>query len=430
VCCEGGRECCPNDQKAFQPTFTCCAAGEQCNVADDKGTCGVFTNPNGTTPLNTQVLLYGGQCPEDGSMPLQFAPGQPVRCSLNNFISGYNCQVGTCVRDLSGNVNSGVCCRSSGCEQYESCSSCVRNEGVTDPATNTTSRVNAPCGWLSQGDLSSQQPRCVSNCYNFPEKSCIIPSDGLWCPKSPGSPNGTNYNTGSCDRRCGLVGTGRSSRITNNGGTVNLFNTTTATACCNKYPGDYCCDAYGSRAANCAPGATQSTICGVPIRGTPNNLYNEPEMPYGGYGMPGYGNGMPGYGMPGYGMNPYQMPFNPYGMAPMPFMPMPMGPYGMYRSAAERDAVAEDKNLYFAPQPFFYPPAAPMAPPPPPKMDQEPTRFVCSCDAGCEALDDCCSDYAAKCIVTTTTGAPVTTTPSAPGTTTPSAPGTTTPAPQ
>jgi len=376
VCCKSGNECCPTDQKARFPRFKCCESTQSCDIDDGKGECIEGFSGNGTTPQDSLQLDYGGQCPDDGSLPLRFGPNKVIRCSLNKFIQGGGCSTGTCVRDLTDNVNSGVCCMSSGCESHSDCVSCVTNDN-NEPA---------PCGWLSQGSLANAAPRCISNCHNFPDKSCVLPSDGRLCPVSQANPNGTVVNTGTCDRRCNLIGTGRSSRISNLPSMAHSFPDQNATECCLEYPGDYCCDMYGHRAAHCGYGQQpgQGSLCGVPVRGTANTLYNSPS-PYGPspnpymHGGPGYFNPMP------YGPRPGP---RPYGFAPRPYMG--------YRESEANDVALENKQLFFQPAPMY----RPMSPPRRAShniIDQRPSPFICSCDDECRRFDDCCSDYDDYC---------------------------------
>jgi hypothetical protein len=336
-------------------------------------------------------LDYGGQCPEDGSLPL------PRRCSLNKFIPSAECPTDShCVRDLTDNVNSGVCCRKSGCEKHMDCVSCVKNG--REVGTNDID-ANAPCGWLSQGSLANNAPRCVANCRNFPDRSCILPSDGTLCPRSDANPNGTVVNTGTCDRRCGKIGTGRSSGINNNGNMPVHSQAEDATECCKEYPGDYCCDAWGHRAAHCTYGQNpgQGSLCGVPVRGTPNTLYNS-VTPYGPSPNP-YAHGGPGY------FNPFPRPM-PYGPRPYGFAPRPYGGMYGFRSGEDdvtRDAEEENKQLFFQPAPYFRAPYGPRPYGPRPNIvDQPPSPFVCSCDEDCTKHDDCCADYEKYCHSETT----------------------------
>jgi len=82
--------------------------------------------------------------------------------------------------------------------------------------------------------------------------------------------------------------------------------------------------------------------------------------------------------------------------------------YGENADLSEEDALkaaqAENDRMFFYPamgpgsfRPFVPPPPPP--PPPPPSVDQQPTAFVCSCDADCINAEnaDCCSDYYTKC---------------------------------
>jgi len=344
------------------------------------------------------------------------------------------------VRDNTGNVNSGVCCRDTtsnstgkvkhiGCNKYTDCHTCVKN-GDTD--------VKAQCGWLTQGSLDNQMPRCVINCDNFPQKSCILPSDGRLCPADAAngytSANATIVNTGTCDRRCGYIGTGRAAGINNNGNRPPVAKNATAIkedACCINHPGDYCCDYWHQIAGHCTRGrAPGGPLCGVPVKGTPNALYVPEYEPLGPYQTAPYGSGptpygnFPPYGQQfGYGPVSPQLPYGPYGPmpygpGPMPYgpgpmppfgMPMPYGPgptpygqfYGPYRSGDVEVVEKDDlvKQMMFPPPPMYYPqPPPPMPRRIPAVVDVNPSPFVCSCDKSCHEYEDCCADVTAECV--------------------------------
>lgn len=213
VCCAASSQCCPEDEKAAPYVkYDCCGSDKPfCAIdGDGKGVCGT----NATTPYNQPSgFLDGlGRCPA-GEFPLTVAPQQPWKCSTNANIANADCPTNhICAKDNSNNANSGVCCRSSGCDTFTNCTGCASADAVDNKRRG--------CSWLTQGDLYNPMGRCVETCQNFPSASCII--GGLTastasdrCPLSPSNPNGTQFNTGSCERRCGLIGTGRSSRINN-----------------------------------------------------------------------------------------------------------------------------------------------------------------------------------------------------------------------
>lgn len=424
VCCKQTQECCPRDQTNWNPSFRCCDADtHKCVVTDKKGECVV---KNATDPVTPDIphLEATGQCPADGSIPFEIAPGNVLRCTLNSEVSGYTCPTDThCVRDNSGNKNSGVCCRDTtetdsagvvtdiGCNQYNDCHSCVNN----------AADAKAPCGWLSEGSLSNRHPRCVINCDNFPTKSCILPSNGDMCPidTSAGTTkdNATQINTGTCESRCNVIGTGRAVGINNQGNrmtTPSVNRTVTTDACCMEYPGDYCCDHWGQIALHCTRGRVrQGPQCGVPVRGTPNALYRpefEPLGPYApamsGTPWPNPYGPFPPYGQPfGYGPQAPGLPYGPYGPmmgGPVPYGPMPYGQfYGPYRNGevVAQSVEADVKQLMFYPPPAYYPQPPPPAPQRiPPVASINPSPFVCSCDGDCMEYDDCCDDYADECI--------------------------------
>jgi len=289
------------------------------------------------------------------------------------------------------------------------------------------------CSWLTQGDHYHTGPRCVQSCRQFPDKSCIVggvsPAAISMCPASTTNENGTNYNTGTCQRRCGMVGTGRSSRINNNGNVpppAPIGHPTTE--CCTQNPGDFCCDPWMGLAEHCTQGyVVGGPQCGVPKRGSPNTFYNTP--PY----------APPPYGGPEWGAFPSFQPPPPPMMGPYP--PPPMSPYGgfgfvgptmgggmyggfavggmyggggflpgagMYGWRETTKAAQSERMAMLLPPPVMFPP-----PPPPPPMgapyygtgplpepsDQYPSDFICSCDDLCHTLyDDCCSDYEIQCV--------------------------------
>merc|ERR1719158_179721 len=162
------------------------------------------------------------------------------------------------------------------------CQDCVTplTQAQLDALTDEERRSTQPvCSWLTQGDRYNIQPRCVTSCRHFPEKSCIVggvsPTGTMMCPNNNDNQNGTNYNTGTCDRRCGMVGTGRSSRINNNGNSFNPLTGHETTECCREYPGDFCCDPWEGLAEHCTPGYVRGgPQCGIPKRGSPNNFFN------------------------------------------------------------------------------------------------------------------------------------------------------------
>jgi hypothetical protein len=253
--------------------------------------------------------------------------------------------------------------------------------------------------------------RCVATCATFPEKSCILPhDDAKMCPKTTTWTDGTDYNVGTCDRRCGMTGTGRSSRI-NQGMEAHIAQSADATDCCKATPNDYCCAWDGTLAVHCSLGRlnNNSPLCGVPISGTPNNFFNTPpgtippsmaavaaqQLPPPGFGYPGFA---PGFGYPGMGPVPMMGMYN----APMFFRN-----YGENTNMSEEEALkavqAENDRMFFYPAagPQFYRPLPPppRPTPPPPAVDQQPTAFICSCDDDCikDENADCCTDYYKFC---------------------------------
>jgi len=435
VCCKQSDECCAVDEMDWNPRFKCCDDTEECVMASKKGTCTKKAANAGTTPM-VPHLESTGQCPVDGSLALEVRPGEPFRCTFNSRVNGYKCPSDShCVRDNTGNVNSGVCCRDTtsnstgtvkviGCNKYTDCFNCVKNDDKD---------VKAQCGWLTLGSLDNQMPRCVINCDNFPQKSCILPSDGRFCPADASmgvnNTNGTIVNTGTCDRRCGYIGTGRAVGINNNGNRIPVAANASAIkkdSCCMDHPGDYCCDFWNQIAGHCTAGrAPGGPLCGVPMRGTPNALYVpqwEPLGPYQnapfGSGPTPYGN-FPPYGQQfGYGPQHPGLPYGPgYGRGPMPFGygPGPMqgqfgaGPtmygqfYGPYRSGEivkEEETKEETIERYMMfPSPMYYPQRPPPMPRPVPSIVAiNPSPFVCSCDADCKDYEDCCADITAECV--------------------------------
>lgn len=425
VCCKRSEICCPRDQANWNPSFKCCdRATEKCTITDKKGECETLGTDEDPTP-EVLHLETSGQCPEDGSIPLEIRPAEVWRCTLNSDVSGYTCPDDShCVRDNSGNKNSGVCCRDTtetdsdghttviGCNKYTDCKSCVINED---------NEVKANCGWLSQGSLQNNFPRCVENCDNFPQKSCILPHrEGNMCPvdaeMGDTENNSTVVNTGTCKKRCNYVGTGRAAGVNNNGNrptTPGVNTTVTTDACCMDYSGDYCCDKWGQIAAHCTRGRVRDgPLCGIPTRGTPNALYVPEYEPLGPY-MPAlqgspwpspYGQ-FPIYGQPyGYGPVSPNLPYGPYGPRPYGPGPVPYGPspYGPWRSGEESEVLSPKElkqQLMMPPPPAFYP-----MPPPnyqrriPTVAQINPSPFVCSCDETCSEMDDCCDDYSDECV--------------------------------
>lgn len=391
VCCPPNSECCPQDQSSTFPVYNCCGEDEACTIYDKKGTCSPAPGNNTGTTIDAEQLDGQGRCP-DGSLPLIVAPGQPFQCTLNRYIptstEASGCPASShCVKDRSGNVNSGVCCRNSACEDITDCSECVSNRN----------NITGGCSFLTQGDLYSPYGKCVSNCQNFPAQSCIVGGRtesvaNSLCPRTATNPNGTNFNTGTCNRRCGMVGTGRSSRINNGTWPVgeDLPDNQTL-ACCRSFPGDYCCNYNKQLSSNCAFGRVPAgPICGVPVRGSPATLYNTrpsygygrpvPYAPYAPYMMPPmyYGGMYRQYSV--YGGYGYGMPAPGFGM---------YGPqvYNLYRPPT-----------YYPPPPPMYRPPVPMPPPyVAPPVDQRPSPFICSCDFQCTTYMDCCDDFKSFC---------------------------------
>jgi len=387
VCCPPNTECCPTDQSSLFPSFNCCPSSTQaCTVQDEKGSCYDLPSNNTGTTIGADALDGAGRCP-DGSLPLVIAPNQPFQCTLNRFIPTASTAGGcpassTCIKDRSGNVNSGVCCRDSGCGNITDCVSCASD----------TNPVVGGCSWLTQGDLYTPMGKCVSNCANYPGQSCIIggrsnATAASLCPRTEDNVNGTNFNTGSCgNRRCGMVGTGRSSRI-NNGTTPTNATYDEALPCCNEFPGDHCCNYLRKLSPNCAFGRIpRGPMCGVPVRGTPATLYNTRPP-----------------------MSPYNRPPPGY---PVPYLPTPM-PYGIRQGFYSSPTMfymrppAPIMYQQFRP-PVYYPPPPPMyrppvyyPPPPPPyvapPIDQRPSPYICSCDFKCVEYMDCCDDFKSYC---------------------------------
>jgi len=484
VCCPSKAECCPTEFYApgsgtsnqivnQAPSFTCCDkdAGHACNLdtTTGKGVCATATDPATFTPMNTwtSVLDGEGRCSADGGLPLQNGPNRAYRCSVNVLLPfARGCPTDSvCTKDRQPNANSGVCCRTSHCQDHTTCQSCVTplTKAQVDANAAADPKVDQQpvCSWLTQGDQFNVNPRCVTSCRNFPEKSCIVggvsPIGADLCPNTNANQNGTDYNTGTCERRCGMVGTGRSSRINNNGNQWEPIEGHTTTDCCTKYSGDFCCDPYMGLAAHCTAGFVfEGPQCGVPKRGSPNNFFNTAP-----YAPPPYMSSGPTlWGSQGFA--PQGPQFSPYG--PQPFGPQPYGPQmgfgayggfqqqpgmyggfgmqggmygggfgmqqggmygggfgmqggmvGMYgwRSGEER-ATDSERNAFYTPQ-FFGPQFGPQFAPPPPQVpfwgpvngeempnpsDQFASNYICSCDSGvggCEAHDDCCSDFAIKC---------------------------------
>lgn len=439
VCCAGSTDCCDKDsaQRTFKQ-FTCCDhATEKCVVTDGKGECAALAA--GETPdahWAEHVDLYG-RCPDGGS-PIVSQPGKAWECSANDEI--YNDSVNKCptesqcVKDRRPNVNTGVCCFNSGCENWDTCETCVRTEehllevGVdADGNVAELDYTDHACSWLTQGDgTQTAGGRCVRSCSTFEDKACILPhSDAKMCPLTVAWQEGTNYNTGSCERRCGRTGTGRSSRINNGMASwveANpVLTAVEATECCLDLPGDYCCSWDLTLATHCLQGRVpHGPVCGVPVSGTPNNffnsgpgvippsmgalqasLYNRPPPFMGGFGYP-----MGGFGYPMGGMGGFGYPMGGFGGIGGGFYaPAMYRDYGSVTSDEEGMKAAQDEQdrmFFYAPAPrgfgmgfgFGMPP-----PPPPARVDQQPTAFVCSCDESCTtyAYADCCKDYFDHC---------------------------------
>jgi len=281
--------------------------------------------------------------------------------------------------------------------------------------------MGRPCSWLTQGDgITTAGGRCVASCEGFPQKSCLPAHfDAKLCPKHTLWMNGTDYNVGSCERRCGMVGTGRSSRI-NVGVLAHIGQSPNATDCCKSQPGDYCCSWDGMLADHCSLGRVNGgPVCGVPISGTPNNFFNT-----------GPGTIPPTQGAWQSAQFTWNRP-RPMGYPGMgyPMGPRPMGMYGgrfpmfgggmynapmFYRTYGVQAGKSNDDQLkavqdsqdkmymYPAMGPAMYRPMFPArAPPraPPAPIDQQPTAFICSCDDDCVTNEnaDCCSDYFTTC---------------------------------
>jgi len=428
-----------DQSNTFQPSYTCCKTPESiCNYTDGKGVCDEADPADNGFPYINLLDNYG-RCPKDGGLPLVSGPGIVFKCSLSSFVMSLNtnsqCPTGSyCAKDNSANQEEGVCCYDTNCQVATTCDTCVKGTGTFNDG-NTTDNMDRPCSWLSQGDILDQTPRCVRQCQDFPEQSCILPHpDARLCPRSVQWPNGTNYNTGSCRRRCGLVGTGRSDRINmdgNNPCVAELCDSegiiANATTCCAQVQGDFCCNTLLQLADHCSMGRIPGgPMCGVPIAGQPSNFFNTapyqipnsaaawetnpvaprpipfrpPPMPFG----PGFYGGPPPMGMYGF---------------PAMMNPFIMGMYGQFRSIEEaksgiRNAEELDKAFFFPAAGFSMyrplPPRAPL-PPPPPMVNQQPSAFICSCDQNCKLMNnaDCCDDFFTLCdedIVNDTTAVP------------------------
>lgn len=410
VCCSEGTTCCDKDTSVRQfKHFLCCDdATHICVHADDgTGSCEENIDGNEIVPNFDNSVDGLGRCP-DGGLPVP-APGLsvPLECSSNNEIypeDGANkCPPeSVCVKDKQPNRNTGVCCFNSGCELNTDCQTCVRRD------QHQEDYKDKPCSWLTQGDEFHAGGRCVRSCQTFGDKSCILPERAAECPLTSSWLNGTNYNTGTCDRRCGMTGTGRSSRINNGMQNYLTEPSEDATECCKDVDGDYCCAFDLTIAVHCRVGRVpHGPLCGTPLSGTPNNFFNSgpgtipPSMgalqstlyrpppppfgyPYGGFGYPmGPGFGYPMMGVPMGGM----------------YAPAFYRDYGAVSSdeEAQKNAMAEHDKMYFyaprPPMPFGIPPPPP--PPPAARVDQQPTAFVCSCDSQCveDKYADCCEDY-------------------------------------
>jgi hypothetical protein len=135
VCCNTGEECCPEDGfNGMFPTFKCCDDDTQyCKVdtATSTGECTTRTDGSGKqdeyVPF-TNKLDPAGRCPDGGS-PAMLNPLQAMLCSLNTLVptnQQQQCPTGlSCARDLSENVNNGVCCVDSKCQERTTCKDCV-----------------------------------------------------------------------------------------------------------------------------------------------------------------------------------------------------------------------------------------------------------------------------------------------------------------
>jgi len=437
VCCGAGEQCCMKDQSnTFQPSYTCCNRPEQvCNYTDGKGSCEDAGLLDNSFPYAYQLDNYG-RCPEDGGLPIFTRPNVVFRCSLSSLVQGLNsaatCPTGSyCAKDNSANQEEGVCCYDTTCGYADDCEECVKGTGLFFAGVGDPIEMDRPCSWLSQGDVLDQRPRCVRQCQDFPEQSCILPHpDARLCPRSVDFPNGTNYNTGTCRRRCGLVGTGRSDRINMDGNNPCVSDDAgnsfcddrdlllaNATACCSEVQGDFCCNTLLQLADHCSFGRIPGgPMCGVPIAGQPSNFFNTapyqipnsagawqtnpnaprpipfrpPPMPFFGPGFYGGGPPMGMYGFPAM-MNPFIM-----------------GMYGNFRSIDEakstlsKELTEEMDKQFFIPAAgtaMFRPLPPPRGPPPPPMVNQQPSAFICSCDQNCKLVNnaDCCDDFFTLC---------------------------------
>lgn len=455
ICCAAGEQCCIADtSNLFQPSYTCCGAGTKCNTTTGEGVCEDVESYNEAFPYQYNLDNYG-RCPEDGGLPLQVRPGQPFRCTMNVAIAEATnslCPTGSyCAKDLTANQDEGVCCYDTKCGLHTNCTSC------TTPST--TAGVPS-CSWLSQGYELDATPMCVRSCTDFPQKSCILPhANGNQCPRAPWNPDGTNYNVGNCQRRCGNVGTGRSSGINVMGNFPNFYNSGSwtggdgytamddeaafnafenGTICCQDLPGDFCCDDYYQLAQHCQLGRVPGgPACGVPISGTPNTFFNtapyqtppsvdayvathmpiRPPMPP---PPPMYYNGGMGFGMPmGFGgmYSGFGGMYSGFG-AGFGFSPFTMNAmyrqYGQHSSEEElsKAVSTESDKQFFYPNAGFnmFRPMAPVPPrvPPPPLVDQQPSAFICSCDSMCadKVNSDCCDDYWIRCDTTVNSTGP------------------------
>lgn len=268
----------------------------------------------------------------------------------------------------------GVCCREAHCNKHSTCKDCVTNKDQLSPFTT--------CSWLTQGDLYNVNPRCMADCSFFPGASCVLPGDTLSCPRSDANPEGLVINTGTCAGRCGMVGTGRSSRITNNGNKVEWVSPS-ATGCCKSNQGDFCCDITGVIANHCVVGRPPSgqPLCGIPVRGTENNFFNSPPPPPPMWARPPMWGGM-------WGGTPWFPSFGFYRS------------YGQTGDENREAAELEDneRNFFYSPSPFGWRPDIPRPAP----TDQQFSEFICSCDSLSAPYDetsdvyfynDRCSDY-------------------------------------
>lgn len=421
VCCPAAQECCPSNQFARQPVYNCCAEGEGCTVGDD----GVGTCEPGDASITIEAdsLDGSGRCP-DGALPTLARPGVPFQCSLNVNVPNSNvCPTNhVCVKDLNLNINTGVCCPTTGCGERKTCNECVTGiapipDGPTDAPTQaptdapTLAPTDAPtrapternpffpplrplpdlprpnfpvpsnpldglidptaqpCDWLSEGDLYSG-PSCVAGCDNFPTRSCVRFGQPQACPTSDGGETGLIVNTGTCNRRCGSIGTGRGAKI-NNVGNSFVEPVEEPIQCCSDFPGDYCCDTLGGLQPHCVAGRVPGgPICGIIVRGTALD--------------PNVQNGFGAFAGPGFNQYPFGFGFRPI--------------FREGEATGEEINSEEDENRqfflfpgnFYRPRPFTRPSNPSSVPP---------SATVCSCDESCGTYQDCCSDYFDTCAI-------------------------------